>query len=511
MAEDPFVERVTGASGGNFLYVVWLLPAIAAGSQRFDRLEALPQGLDGIYREFLRTRTVGESTRQWRFYRPLLGVLAAAQEPLSEQQLTRFTGLSDQDVHDMLADSRQFLDPKAAEQGRYQFYHQSVIDFLVNKDRAGGFWIDPATWHERILASYRGQAVSWNQVDWHAVDDYGLRHIPSHLIQAQTRSDLVAVMTDLTFIAAKCTAGLVDDLLRDFEASRAALDAEWDEATVIAHFSRFVRYTAHLLRASPQLCYQEAYNSAQWHISQAAINLLRSAGFPTVPWLRKTAGTARQHHSGQVISMAFWGDDRYLAVSTAEREVWVWDTIQGALWYRCETPPSAAKSLAVSPDGKLLAAGFGAADPSPFAAGVVVWARNGNVQRSYPLEDWVYTVRWRSSDELLIGAGLPTGSEAVGRLFRATVTGATCDEIGRCLADRPIVLTWDPLPAQPDQIMTLSMDGVVCHLTPDYIPPTPDELSEISHQLMADGDYDTLRRSPGRTPSDLTPAERPMC
>jgi len=31
MSHDAFIERVTVASQGNFLYIVWLLPAIAAG------------------------------------------------------------------------------------------------------------------------------------------------------------------------------------------------------------------------------------------------------------------------------------------------------------------------------------------------------------------------------------------------------------------------------------------------------------------------------------------------
>jgi hypothetical protein len=59
MAADAFITRVAAASESNFLHLLWLLRAIAAGTQRFDKLEALPQGLDGVYREFLCTRTVG--------------------------------------------------------------------------------------------------------------------------------------------------------------------------------------------------------------------------------------------------------------------------------------------------------------------------------------------------------------------------------------------------------------------------------------------------------------------
>jgi hypothetical protein len=70
-------ERLLQASAGNFLYLVWLLPEIALGRQSLAGQVQLPAGLDGIYREFLRTRMVGEDLRgKWRsLYRPLLGLL----------------------------------------------------------------------------------------------------------------------------------------------------------------------------------------------------------------------------------------------------------------------------------------------------------------------------------------------------------------------------------------------------------------------------------------------------
>lgn len=86
MPEASFVERVAAASLGNFLYLVWLLPAIAAGTQHFDALDALPQGLDGIYREFLRTRKTADEALWRRVYEPILGVLAAAQAPLTPRR-----------------------------------------------------------------------------------------------------------------------------------------------------------------------------------------------------------------------------------------------------------------------------------------------------------------------------------------------------------------------------------------------------------------------------------------
>jgi tetratricopeptide (TPR) repeat protein len=176
------VDRAVTASHGNFLYLAWLLSSIAEGTQLVDALSTLPQGLDGVYREFLRTRIVGKDPRSWRtYYRPLLGALTAAQAPLTMQQLALFTELSEQEVVDVLLDIRQFLDPSLARGHQYRLYHQSIADFLSNEEQAGEFWINQMDFHEKIITFYRGETDSWENVNWQRLDDYGLHHLASHL------------------------------------------------------------------------------------------------------------------------------------------------------------------------------------------------------------------------------------------------------------------------------------------------------------------------------------------
>lgn len=177
---EAFVDRVTAASQGNFLYVVWLLSAIAAGSQRFDVLAVLPQGLDGIYREFLRTRRTQDQEQWRRTYEPLLGILAAAQAPLTREQVAQFTGLTVQEVRYGLEDLRQFTDPTSAEQGRYFLYHQSIRDWLQDEARAQEFWVDVESAHQRIVEHYQ----STFDTNWNKLDDYALRYIAYHLLHA---------------------------------------------------------------------------------------------------------------------------------------------------------------------------------------------------------------------------------------------------------------------------------------------------------------------------------------
>ncbi len=212
-----FVEQVSAASGGNFLYLVWVLRAVAEGTQAADRLDALPVGLDGVYREFLRTRTVGKDIKLWRDrYRLVLGVLAAAREPLTAEQVGRFAGLGAQAVDDVLQDAQQFLSVQPGGAGAcYQLYHQSLANFLSDRERAGEFWIDLPAMHRRIAAYY----LRRSRGDWASCDLYGLRYLITHTIGAGLWDKTKQLLTNRTFVEAKCMAGMPSELVADYNAA----------------------------------------------------------------------------------------------------------------------------------------------------------------------------------------------------------------------------------------------------------------------------------------------------
>lgn len=222
---DAFVQQATEASRGSFLYLVWLLRSVEDGMQLLDTSEGFPEGLDGIYREFLRTREVGKDIREWRNqYRALLGVLAAAQEPLTAEQLRRFTGLSAEEVEDSLLDVQQFLDPVQAKEGLHGLYHQSLVDFLSNKEQAQEFWIDLVSIHNR-LANHYLDAWGGLEAELSGLEEpeepglgsqYGIRHLAAHLQGAERYAELDSLVSkwwaELRF-ACECTyEGFLSDL-----------------------------------------------------------------------------------------------------------------------------------------------------------------------------------------------------------------------------------------------------------------------------------------------------------
>jgi WD40 repeat protein len=411
-------------------------------------------------------------------------------------------------VQEVLDDWKQFLHEQAADDGpRYSVYHFSFREFLHRIDivQAAGVQIKDINiqissnlWEglfgaadlsdPDVLAAHDLQ-TRLNQLSPEA-RSYAYVGLCKNLIAARQFERLDVLLTNLEFLAARVDFGGPSAAIRDYRAARIAQAEEWAEDGGPAQFLRFLDRRSQFLRSAPDLIFQEAFNSDEARVQTSAANLRKAGRFSTGPWLRKLTGAAEDQHSGQAISMAFWGDERYLTVSTSEREVWVWDCLTGRVRTRCDAPPSPAKSLAVSPAGDHLAAGYGSALPTPLQAGVLAWDPDGGVAWNQALDEWVYAVRWRSETEILAGGGLPSGSEAVGTLWKIDVAAARSTELGNWLADRPVLLTWDPVAGDAEQVMALAQDGFVLHLRPEYVAISPEEAQELSLKLLADGDYD---------------------
>jgi hypothetical protein len=133
--KETLISRLIGNSERNFLYLCLLLDAVASGHQSLNNLENLPQGLDNVYYESLqRVREWG--TKDWsEIYAPVMGILSAAQESLTESQIGAFTKLKKSVVWDCLNNLQQFLDEIEAEdeETQYKLYHQSMKEFLTKR------------------------------------------------------------------------------------------------------------------------------------------------------------------------------------------------------------------------------------------------------------------------------------------------------------------------------------------------------------------------------------------
>ncbi len=101
-ASGAVIESLASRSQGNFLVVSKVVDSIERGELEMGDPESLPSDLMDLYAWFL-DRLVQRDRNLWRdLYRPVLGILIAAFEPVDASILSRWTGIGPQRVRDAL-------------------------------------------------------------------------------------------------------------------------------------------------------------------------------------------------------------------------------------------------------------------------------------------------------------------------------------------------------------------------------------------------------------------------
>lgn len=138
-------------SESNFLYVKLVLDALAARTYTVSAIRGLPPGLDGFYSlDFRRLYDPKKPDSMKRFTeraRPLLGVLAVAQDDLSLKTLSAATGLSPDDVHGELRRLSAYV---TAHKGSYSIFHKSLSDWLCDRESAQDHFVDEDRGHAAL-------------------------------------------------------------------------------------------------------------------------------------------------------------------------------------------------------------------------------------------------------------------------------------------------------------------------------------------------------------------------
>lgn len=142
-----FVTELTTLSEGNFMYLVHVLPEIAAGRLGHEKVLGLPRGLKGYYKRHWRDMKDADPGRFSSLQRPVLCFLAICKEPVTIPQLTEWTRLGPGDVNGVISDWRQFLNEDSDRKpSYYRIYHRSFADFLDTEE-------DLRWYHDQIVTT----------------------------------------------------------------------------------------------------------------------------------------------------------------------------------------------------------------------------------------------------------------------------------------------------------------------------------------------------------------------
>ena len=275
------VEQILDKSEGVFLYAQCACHDLQRGYLSLDRLDQFPQGLGGVYWQFLQ-RQFPDLERFRKDTRPALRAILAAREPLPLAVLQHLFFWHEEEQRDFTR-SLGSLFSVFTEDGQVVItpYHRSLTEFLTDEARAGQYFVSLQEGH-RLLADYCWQG---HQEAGRHTELWVLRHLLTHLRLAGQTDKVFSLTEDDEFLSRFLSVCSPEALRREMKWSWAAAVAQGTD-TDIGESHPTTAYFAHGLHLAERGHYTEAIGTMRQGVPGSAATIAALA-WNEACWLAK--------------------------------------------------------------------------------------------------------------------------------------------------------------------------------------------------------------------------------
>ncbi len=206
--QSGIIEKVLAKSEGNFLYAVEIVKAVEGGIFDLSDVDSFPVGLTNIYINYFERIFLKDATYSYpKDIRPLMEILSVCYEPQSDDTIIDILNMDEYDFND-IKDHIFVLFPST--HGYIEPLHKSLIDWVVNKDLSGQFYVNEKSGHTR-MSEYYGKFFSSG-----ISNEYVSKYLAKHFLKSRMPEKAVEVLNDLNLQLSRIRIMGQDTAIREY-------------------------------------------------------------------------------------------------------------------------------------------------------------------------------------------------------------------------------------------------------------------------------------------------------